>query len=268
MSRNINSPQESTYVCDVVSLGQVGYRFDFKNIVIYIDPYLTNSVQENEGDDLVRMLPIPVAPNEITDADYVLITHEHRDHCDPDTLIPLTKSSHRARLICPNQVKKMLIDWGINEERIITAGDDKITIVQDELDIYVVPAAHPKIECDSDGFLRYVGYVINYKGRRIYHAGDTALTSAIIEKLNSIGSIDVAFIPVNEQNYYRAHRGIIGNMSIRDAFFMASAIGAKVMVPTHWDMFAVNQVYKEEIELLYNNINPPFHLAINPAVLR
>ena len=53
------------------SLGQTGFRFEFAGIVIYIDPYLSNSVQEKEADDLARLIPILVLPTEITDADCV-----------------------------------------------------------------------------------------------------------------------------------------------------------------------------------------------------
>ena len=82
--------------------------------------------------------------------------------------------------------------------------------------------------------------------------------------LQSFAGFDVAFIPVNEQNYFRARRGIIGNMSVREAFQFAEEIGARSVVPTHWDMFAANQVYQEEIELLYRLLRPGFKLIMNP----
>ena len=82
-----------------------------------------------------------------------------------------------------------------------------------------------------------------------------------------MGSIDVAFIPVNERNFYREKRGIIGNMSVREAFQMAADIGVKTLVPTHWDMFAPNSVYKEELDLLYKLMRPPFEMRIDPQEL-
>jgi hypothetical protein len=37
-----------------------------------------------------------------------------------------------------------------------------------------------------------------------------------------LGPIDVAFLPMNERSFFRKRRGIIGNMSVREAFAMAA----------------------------------------------
>jgi L-ascorbate metabolism protein UlaG (beta-lactamase superfamily) len=264
--------------CDVTALGQVGFRLCFGQIIIYIDPYLSNSVQQLDN-DAVRMMPIPIAPDEVQDADYVFITHEHADHCDAQTLLPLSKASPNCQFICPNSVS--LIDWGISENRIMRATPaNKLKFLTTlfsrkartvspiqlkDLTVHIVPSAHPSIEVDATGDWRYVGYVFEWQGKRLYHAGDTGVAQEIIDRLQEIGKIDVAFLPVNEQNFYRAKRGIIGNMSIREAFQMAIDIGVETLVPTHWDMFASNQVYREEIELLYQKMNPPFRLSIYPT---
>jgi len=56
-------------------------------------------------------------------------------------------------------------------------------------------------------------------------------------------------------------------MSVREAFQMAADIGVKTLVPTHWDMFAPNSVYKEELNLLYELMRPPFEMRIDPQEL-
>ena len=87
--------------------------------------------------------------------------------------------------------------------------------------------------------------------------------------------IDYAFLPVNEKNFIASITNIIGNMSVREAFHFAEKIGAKRLVPMHYDMFANNRVYPEEIELLYDKIQPSFKLefllpgkeyVLNPAL--
>jgi len=266
--------------CDVTPLGQVGFRLSFGQIIVYIDPYLSNSVQQLDN-DAVRMMPVPIVPDEVQDADYVFITHEHADHCDAQTLLPLSKASPNCQFICPNSVSKTLIDWGISENRIMRATPANklkylttlfsrkartVSPIQlKDLTVHIVPSAHPSIEIDATGDWRYVGYVFEWQGKRLYHAGDTGVAQEIIDRLRKIGKIEVAFLPVNEQNFYRARRGIVGNMSIREAFQMAIDIGVETLVPTHWDMFAANQVYREEIELLYQKMNPPFRLSIYPT---
>ncbi|MGE4056620.1 MAG: MBL fold metallo-hydrolase, partial [Vicinamibacterales bacterium] len=65
--------------------------------------------------------------------------------------------------------------------------------------------------------------------------------------------------------YYRDGRGIIGNMSVREAFQMAADLGVTTLVPMHWDLFAPNSVPREELALLYELLRPPFRLVLNPA---
>ena len=47
--------------------------------------------------------------------------------------------------------------------------------------------------------------------------------------------------------FFRARRGIIGNLSVHEAFQFAEEIAVKQLVPVHWDMFAANAVDPEEI---------------------
>ena len=255
--------QDSIYV---TQLGQAGFKIRFNKTIIYIDPYLSDSVAETEGDDLHRMVPAAMNPETVADASLVLVTHIHADHCYLATLLPVSQASKNCLFMCPHEVGLYLKKMGIDNARIIIA---KEALVQwdDALRLIAVPAAHTQIERDSNGALRFVGYVMEYRGRRIYHAGDTSPHEPIIDFLRQAGPIECALLPVNERTYFKEKRGIIGNMSIREAFAMASAIGAKKLIPMHWDMFQPNSVYREEIELLYDNLKPNFELLLNPELI-
>ena len=250
----------------ILALGQVGFKLTVENTVIYIDPYLSNSVQEKEDPEISRLVPVPVDPSEIRDADFVLITHAHRDHCDEDTLLPLSKASSQAVFVGPKPVCTSLAKIGIDNKRTICVETLPVSLTE-KIMLHVVPAAHPEIKTNNDGAgWQCVGYVLEAIGKRVYHAGDTSLREEIIKCIKKIGDIDIAMIPVNEQNYMRKKQGIIGNMTVREAFYLGEQIGAKTFIPTHWDMFAQNQVYKQEIELLYKLIGPPFNLLFKEVV--
>lgn len=250
----------------VTPLGQAGFRFVFGNCIAYVDPYLSDSVEKAEGATRRRMVPIALDPSQIIDADFVLITHAHMDHCDPETIQPLSSASPSCKFICPGEVGDLLDDMGIENQRIVVAQEEWIELGRD-LKVHPVPAAHPTIERDGHGCARCVGYVFEFKDRRIYHSGDTSVCDELLVALAHVGRIDVAILPVNERNYYREQDGIIGNMSVRDAFTVAADIGAKVLIPMHWDMFRVNSVFREEIDLLYRLIRPDFRIAFNPHEL-
>ncbi len=247
-------------------LGQSGCKLQFSNCTIYLDPYLSNSVQELDAPDLERLQPIPFLPESVVDADKVLITHEHIDHCDPHTIPKLANASPQARFICPVTVYKHLIEWGIDKSRIILASEDWIEL-EANLSVRAVPAAHPEIIRDGNGNLACVGYLLKYFDKLIYLAGDTCVKQEIIDILVENGPINTAFLPVNEHNFFRGRRGIIGNMSVREAFQFAEEIKAKQVVAVHWDMFAINAVEPDEIRLIHKLLNPNFVLLINPFQL-
>jgi L-ascorbate metabolism protein UlaG (beta-lactamase superfamily)/glycosyltransferase involved in cell wall biosynthesis len=245
-------------------LGQSGCRLDFNNIILYVDPYLSNSAEELVDSNLKRKIPVPIQPETIIDADWVIISHDHIDHCDAYTIKKITDASPQAKIIGTVPVIKKLVQYGINNEKILLALEDWFNL-GDDLKICAIPAAHPNIQRDENGNLECIGYLIDYCRRKIYIAGDTSAHREIVDILLSKGPIHTAILPVNEHNYYRNRQGIIGNMSVREAFAFASEIGVKQVIPVHWDMFTVNDVDIDEIRLIYKHLNPGFSLLINPV---
>lgn len=247
-------------------LGQSGWKLSFPDATVYVDPYLSNSVAELESPDLERLVPIPVSPGSVTDADWVLLTHKHIDHCDPHTIPQLAVSSPHGRFIAPQPVLDILSDWGIDECRLELAKESWLNL-NPEVKIRATPAAHPKIIRDKDGNLEAVGYLLELQGKRIYIAGDTFVHEEVLETLISEGPVHTAILPVNEHNFFRARRGIIGNLSVYEAFQFAEEIGAKQLVPVHWDMFAENAVDPDEIRFIYERKKPAFELLLRPNML-
>ena len=245
-------------------LGQSGCRLGYPGCVVYVDPYLSNSVQQLDAPDLERLLPVPTPPDHVVDADWVLLTHEHIDHCDPHTLPALARASSKCCFMGPEPVLALLRDWGVGEERLRLATEEWSGLAP-ELRVHAVPAAHPVCERDGKGRPRYVGYVLEHQARRLYIAGDTAVTQELIDSLAALKPIAAAMLPVNEQNFFRARRGIVGNMSVREAFQLADELGIECVIPVHWDMFAANSVSTEEMHAVYQHVKPRFRLLVQPS---
>src|SRR5690606_2743074 len=144
----------------------------------------------------------------------------HIDHCDPHTLPALAAASPGARFMGPAPVADVLAGWGIPGKRIVLAREEWLPLSGD-VRIHAVPAAHPEIARDATGNLACVGYVIEHAGRRSYIAGDTSVRQELLDALSALAPIATAILPVNERNFFRDRRGIIGNMSVREAFLMA-----------------------------------------------
>ncbi len=243
-------------------LGQSGIYFQSKFLNFMIDPYLSNSVEELDSIDLKRKISIPYPPNKIRNLDWLFITHEHIDHCDPYTIPELLKNNPNIKLMAPEKVRKIFIKWGISKNKIFKAKTKKFALNNDVY-ISATPAAHPKLTIGSDGEPNNIGWLLEINGKKILFAGDTSLTDEVLNNLRQHMPIECGFLPVNEDNYFRRRRGIVGNMSVREAFGLADELNIRKVFPVHWDMFDVNSTLLDEIMAIYNGYSWNFKLIFD-----
>jgi L-ascorbate metabolism protein UlaG (beta-lactamase superfamily) len=228
-----------------------------------VDPYLSHSVQELDAPDLVRLVPIAFPPSSLKEVDWVLITHEHMDHCDPHTIPALAAASPQARFVAPEPVRRQLREWGIAENRILAATTTTWIDLGSDLKVRAVPAAHPRILMGNDGQPKAVGYLLERYGKQVWVAGDTSVCEELINCMQEFRPIHTALLPVNEDNFFRRRRGIIGNMTVREAFGLADELKIEQVVPVHWDLFEINSTSPEEIQEVYRAYPWLFHLVMN-----
>jgi L-ascorbate metabolism protein UlaG (beta-lactamase superfamily) len=148
-------------------LGHAGFVFRAGENVVYIDPYQIPSYIDYEDQ-----------------ADVLLITHEHFDHCSPESICKVRKST-ATTLIPESCCLKFRGDARRVEAGDVLHGDLSIK----GLDIDVVQAYNTGKPNHPKGM--GVGYIVGIEGKRIYHAGDTDL----IEEMKEIKA-DVVLLPI------------------------------------------------------------------------
>ncbi len=227
------------------SLGQAGCVLKGGETVIYIDPYLSNYVDEAgyaPPGTFARLFPPPLRPEEVTNAQIVFCTHEHADHTDPKTLGPLSVASPQALFVCPANSRDILRQLNIAEDRLVVPSVGKPQSLAG-LTFSALPSAHYDLDYTPERGYRWLGFIIELNGITLYHAGDTILYDGLVEHLTRYPHrIDIACLPVNGRDWWREQRGIIGNLDAREAVELAVTIGADVLIPMHNDMFAANRV--------------------------
>jgi L-ascorbate metabolism protein UlaG (beta-lactamase superfamily) len=245
-------------------LGQVGVAIKGPTGVLYVDPYLTDS--DGAGGRLERSFPPPVRPEEVTNASAVLLTHDHVDHTDPDTLLPLSEASPAARFVAPFASRDTLVGAGLAGERIVVPEAGEPLEVAGAV-VTAIPSAHTGLERDPEGGYPYLGYVIEWNGLTVYHAGDTVIYDGLIEML-SRWRVDVAFVPINGRDYFRTRSGIVGNADFREAAHLAEELDFGLLVPTHHDLFAFNGADPGWFVSYLNRLNPSRrHKILRPGEL-
>jgi L-ascorbate 6-phosphate lactonase len=222
-------------------LNQEGFAVKAAGKVFYFDLYLSDYLEElTDGrlDEHKRRFLPPIKPGEITNADYIFCSHDHLDHVDPPTLRDVAQASPIARFVIPEAARPTLLSAGISEERLITFhGDDEKQF--DGLTVRSLPGAHIDVQYDEATGHFFQGWAVTANGVTLYHAGDTKMFDGLIERLRPL-QVDVAFLPINGDDWFRYGRNIMGNFNYREAAHLAVAIGADVLIPMHFGQHAVN----------------------------
>lgn len=229
-------------------LGQSGYLVSFNNIHILIDPYLSDSLTkkyEHTNKPHTRMSELVADPAQLNFIDIVTSSHNHTDHLDGETLIPLIKANPGIKMIIPEANRKFVTDR-INMPMEFPIGmNDGQTVEINGVKFHGIPAAHNELERDEHGNCKYMGYVIEIGNRKIYHSGDTLLFPGMADRLRPF-QLDLAILPINGND---PARGVAGNLSIDEAVGLGKEIGAKLTIPCHYDMFTFNTADPTEFAL-------------------
>jgi L-ascorbate metabolism protein UlaG (beta-lactamase superfamily) len=215
-------------------LGQHSFIFKAAERTVYIDPFLSDHGK--------RLVPPLLDPDEITNADLILGTHDHRDHIDREIWPALAVASPQARFVVPEAKRIELLDaLKLSPERLSGIDALETRDIIPGISLSAVPAAHERLEpCPKTGRYSFLGYVIQADKWTLYHSGDTCRYEGMIGFL-SRWRFDVAFLPINGRDGERLSRNCLGNMTFQEAVDLAGELRPGLTVPTHFDMFAGNR---------------------------
>lgn len=222
----------------IVALGQAGFALRSHDDLVLIDPFLTPRPE--------RLIDPPVDPRDLRGVTAVLATHEHGDHLDLPTWVAIAEASPNARFVVPEPLVPLVAAAGVPPDR-VTGARIGVRIQVGGLGATPVPARHAVHVADgySLGDLerrtpRWIGYVVELAGVRIYHAGDTIADDAIIRAVIGLRP-DIALLPINGRDPEREQRDIVGNMSPDEAARTARNLSVPVAIPMHFDTIRGNE---------------------------
>ena len=226
-------------------LGQSGYAIRYRDEMAVLDPYLSDSLTvkyAKTDKPHVRMKPIFIEPNYLAQSliTVVAASHHHTDHLDPDTLRPMTDRlggwNVELPIIAPEAWRSLTAERAGVEPSKIIGIDEGGSVKVGPFEFIAVPAAHETIERDEAGRCKFLGYVVRFGKWTVYHSGDTVLYDGMVERLRPF-DIDAALLPINGR---APERRVAGNLWGREAAQLAKDIGAKLVIPCHYDMFEFN----------------------------
>jgi L-ascorbate metabolism protein UlaG (beta-lactamase superfamily) len=196
------------------------FRVSNSKVIVYTDPYKVK--------------------NNYNDADIILITHDHYDHLDQESIKKLINDN--TIIVAPEDCKKPLIDF--NNKKVFVS-PNQVKIINDVTIRTVLSYNLTKFSNNGKVFhpkeKGNVGYIFIVGDTRVYLAGDTD----IIPEMKDYKT-DIALLPVSG----------IYVMGAKEAANAAILIKPKIAVPMHYDSgIGTKEDAKEFKKLIENRIS-------------
>src|SRR5688500_1255328 len=161
---------------DVWWLGQSGFLLQWDGKCLLFDPYLSDSLtRKYAGTDKphTRMSERAIEPGLLDCIDVVTSSHNHTDHLDGETLIPLLQVNPRITFVIPEANRDFIATRAQCDPKFTIGLNDGETIQFNDFIFHGIPSAHNELERDENGRCKFMGYVVQFGNFSVYHSGDT-----------------------------------------------------------------------------------------------
>lgn len=240
-------------------LGQSGFLLQWDGVHVLLDPYLSESLTRKYSQTdkpHVRMTELVVDPVRLSFVDIAASTHNHTDHLDAETLGPILAANPNVKLVI-GEANREFVAQRLKSDPAKPVGlDDGTSAEISGIRFHGVASAHEALERDEQGRSKYLGYVLEFGGWRLYHSGDTVRYEGMAEKLRPF-QVDAALLPINGR---KPERRVPGNLFGREAAQLAKDIQAKLAIPCHFEMFEFNTAPPDDFIEECRVLNQPFEV--------
>lgn len=180
-----------------------------------------------------RLLPPGIPLAQLPPIDIVLLSHNHRDHCDLPSLYALQKAYPHLRILAAEGDKKWLNQKGL---RFVDEFAWWQTYAQNGVECTFLPAHHWSAQGIFDRNRSLWGsWMICHKGHSIYFAGDTSYSTHFARIAHEFTKIDVALMPIAPELPHPAMRK--SHIDSHEAVQAFIDLKAQTFVPMHWGTF-------------------------------
>ena len=211
-------------------LGHSSLLMNFLGQIILLDPIF--SKEASPVPFIVRRFQPPVIKlDELPEIDYVVISHDHYDHLDMDTIKYF--KNKKTQFLVPLGVGSHLKGWGITKERIYEL-DWWENIKRGGVTFTATPAQHfSGRSFTKQNKTLWAGWVFEKDSKKIFFSGDTGLDIHFKTIGERLGPFDLVFLDSGQYNVLWREVHLLPHevpVAYKD-------LNAKYLMPIHWGMF-------------------------------
>jgi L-ascorbate metabolism protein UlaG (beta-lactamase superfamily) len=217
----------------VTWLGHSSVLLEIDGARILTDPVWSNRISPVAWAGPKRFFAPPLPLDELPELDVVVISHDHYDHLDRDTIEYLAQKG--PVFAVPLGVGEYLEQWGVAPSRILEADWwEKFEV--GSLRLTATPARHSSgrslVRRDKDKTL-WSGWAIEGPSHRVYFSGDTSLFPGFREIGSRLGPFDVTLLETGAydelwpDNHMGPEQAVVAHTMLR----------GRLLIPIHWGTF-------------------------------
>ena len=218
----------------VTWLGHSTVLLQMSGLNILFDPVLSERVSPVSFAGPRRFAPPALTAEELPAIDLVIITHDHYDHLDMDTIQAI--DGKVERYIVPFGIENDLRRWGVAGDKITALGWWEETETG-SLTVTCAPARHYSGRNITDkNRTLWASWVLTNGAHKVFVSGDTGMGSHFEEIHNRFGDFDLALLDCGQYStdWAQVH------MFPEEAVDAALTLGAKAAIPIHWGAFVLS----------------------------
>ncbi len=213
----------------IVWLGHSFFLIRISGVTFITDPCFTDMFF------IKRLASLPCAAEKLKGVDYLLISHNHRDHADKKSIKNILKNNPNSKTIVPlktggilNKFTKNIIEMGWYQK--YQAGNTEV---------YFLPARHwTKRGLGDYNKSLWGSFLLKGKGKVIYFAGDTGWDSHFEEAAKLFPQIDYAILPIGAyQPQWLMKQAHISPAEVVEA---SKSLNAKNTIPMHYGTYKLS----------------------------
>lgn len=223
-------PNDGAYLGDpqapdsLTWVGHATYVLQLGGKVIITDPWFSDSVALVRD----RLTPPAFGPEAIPRGSLVLISHNHYDHLDADSVAALAKRD--ATFVCPLGLGGLLREMGAKKVRELDWWQE---VVVEGSRLVCLPAQHWSRRLgQSYNQSLWCSWLIERGGKRIYYGGDSGYFKGFKEIGRRWPGIQVALIGIGA--YIPRWFMHYAHLNVPEMFEAFADLKAKLLVPTQW----------------------------------
>ena len=144
-----------------------------------------------------RLVQLPLDMRDLPHIDIVLISHDHFDHLDLQTVRQLAKQHNGSPLFLTGQGLKSWFEANVVDAKVEELDWwDEIKLAN--ANFRFVPAQHSSGRTFTNkNKTLWGGWIVEYASKRFYFAGDTAYEAELFRQISQkVGHIDLAALPI------------------------------------------------------------------------